>query len=467
MMFGLSRNNPRVAEFMGLLSFLFGERFWKLHSLADFWQATQWLDKQRQKGREDKATLTFLTHMHKIVRASTDQYVDAVKAVNDVVGGIYSSPELSAQSFPHLNEGESALDHLKVVAYDINKQLDDMQRGSKQDFLDNWSQITDSVGGYGKFLTNLVEKLGNFERMCVSLPGMGQVTIDPVTQANLQHMYEINVRNIRLLTLIHTVRRAWSKGESSLGFFKAEQEMGALLKAMLVEYLVEADPVRVDQKKAAAKAKKRPYGRYRFWRPAENLRQMWGVEYVGSKRSPKPGRPFVDVSRIAQTEPMTVDIQRVEWSFKEVFNNCLSATTIMNVTGSTFTAKSLDRHEGASRPVIGLGAEIVNKPVGRKNVPFVRVTIADEGVGMTPEVFATVPKWAYSTRRAKFAAAYQGDKGRNAADQAMEIGGKGIGLRFSQNIMRDHGGDLTVNSQLDRGTIVTMEIPVGGVESLS
>ena len=41
-------------------------------------------------------------------------------------------------------------------------------------------------------------------------------------------------------------------------------------------------------------------------------------------------------------------------------------------------------------------------------------------------------------------------------------GGNGLGLALTQQIIRDHGGDLRVDSTSGRGTTFTVSVPAGG-----
>ena len=82
-----------------------------------------------------------------------------------------------------------------------------------------------------------------------------------------------------------------------------------------------------------------------------------------------------------------------------------------------------------------------------------RLLIRDVGVGMEPYICENAHLWAFSLRRATF-----GKKSAAAAD-ALIIGGKGIGLAFSDALIRQHGGEMRITSKFGEGTDVIIELP--------
>ena len=73
------------------------------------------------------------------------------------------------------------------------------------------------------------------------------------------------------------------------------------------------------------------------------------------------------------------------------------------------------------------------------NRVFIRVT--DEGRGIAPEHLAMIRTPFFTTKRAE--------------------GGTGLGVPVSDRIAGEHGGELTFESQVGRGTIATLWLPLG------
>ena len=63
----------------------------------------------------------------------------------------------------------------------------------------------------------------------------------------------------------------------------------------------------------------------------------------------------------------------------------------------------------------------------------------DTGIGIAPEVLPRLFDTFFSTKE----------------------GGSGLGLALTQQIVKDHGGELSVESQVGRGTTFTVSIPRG------
>ena len=70
----------------------------------------------------------------------------------------------------------------------------------------------------------------------------------------------------------------------------------------------------------------------------------------------------------------------------------------------------------------------------------VEIEVEDDGVGIPPELQTKVFDGFYSTKD----------------------GGSGLGLALTQQIVRDHGGELRVTSAVGRGTTFTVSVPSGG-----
>jgi hypothetical protein len=69
----------------------------------------------------------------------------------------------------------------------------------------------------------------------------------------------------------------------------------------------------------------------------------------------------------------------------------------------------------------------------------VEVVVADEGTGMSPEVLARVAEPFFSTR--------------------LDSGGLGLGLSISRSILKEHGGSLSFESEVGKGTRAIVRLP--------
>jgi signal transduction histidine kinase len=73
----------------------------------------------------------------------------------------------------------------------------------------------------------------------------------------------------------------------------------------------------------------------------------------------------------------------------------------------------------------------------------VEVTVSDTGEGIRAEDIPNI-----------FERFYRGEKSRNRG-----TGGAGLGLAIARGIIRAHGGDIRVESEVGKGTQFTFHIP--------
>ena len=70
---------------------------------------------------------------------------------------------------------------------------------------------------------------------------------------------------------------------------------------------------------------------------------------------------------------------------------------------------------------------------------IVRITVTDNGAGMTAETLADIFNLFVSTKGAR---------------------GTGLGLTVSRKILREHGGDIHASSRLGKGSTFVLEFPL-------
>jgi signal transduction histidine kinase len=99
---------------------------------------------------------------------------------------------------------------------------------------------------------------------------------------------------------------------------------------------------------------------------------------------------------------------------------------LLNIAGN-----ALDAVEGREGPQVTLGT--------RADDTWVRIVVLDNGVGIAPEQLKDMFKPFVSTKGSR---------------------GTGLGLPVSRKILREHGGDISVQSQPGVGTKFTLRLPV-------
>lgn len=437
---------------------------WQLTSLQDFADALNWLEGERLDGHGEAAMVTYLQKATPILRASVDAYEQTVTRLDNLSGGILSHRD-SAQRLGPYGHGKNLIQNLQSIGQELRQFFDDLLECSPTTFNDRWQLILSQSQDYVRLMTRLVGDFGNFELLLPTLPGTGEMIRREDIQACLREMYRINTRNLRILELIHGVHRVWQRhpDQQCLAFFEQDWMLNRAVGGMLFEYMVEADPARIEARRQAAIKAQRRYNQYRFWRAAENLRLMANVAYLdGDQRRPFAQRKYVEAD-LGEISPVTVDVRRMAWALKEVFNNSLSASSLMYSTErGVWVAQPLQRHAVPDPdPAIRIRCEKQTRRqrLGQKTVA--RLSVLDEGMGIAPEHIDAVTLWAYSPRREAFRARARDKKlSGDRLQQEIQIGGKGIGLAYAAEVFREHGGSLDVQANPEGGTIVTCELPI-------
>ena len=86
------------------------------------------------------------------------------------------------------------------------------------------------------------------------------------------------------------------------------------------------------------------------------------------------------------------------------------------------------------------GTITITTKAHKGNNPYIKISIADTGVGILPENLNCVFEPFFTTK---------------------DIGsGMGLGLSTSYDTIKSHGGTINVESQLGRGSVFTIKIPV-------
>jgi hypothetical protein len=101
---------------------------------------------------------------------------------------------------------------------------------------------------------------------------------------------------------------------------------------------------------------------------------------------------------------------------------------IINLMNNALQALPSSRH--------GLAVKTLRNP----GTGEVEVHVADEGVGMVPDVLERISEPFFSTR--------------------MDSGGLGLGLSICRSIVKDHRGTLAFESHIGKGTVAIVRLPV-------
>jgi signal transduction histidine kinase len=436
---------------------------WRFETLQDFANLLRWLNRQQTKGRIDKAITQYFRTVVPMLREGILEYQQHAEVVDDVCEHAFSDPSHSRKLGFEPSVDQSLLEKLRRTGKDLWDHLGQIEALGEAEFLAHWRKVLSSQSEYAYLLQRLVDDFGNFERLLPALPGTGPLITHPLTQEHIGRMYDINMRNVRLFELIRDLWRSWKQNSLSPGwsFFEPQADLPLELGKVITEYLVQADPERIRARRHAAEQNGRRFTPYRFWRAAENLRLMADVEYLASQgRKPEMRRPYVSL-QLQTVPPICADLRRLSWTFKEILNNSLSASSRMFVSASgAWQALPLTRHDVPNpEPAICLCGGAKKERWWKR--PTLRLQIVDEGIGILPEHMPYVTYWGYSPRRDEFRArAKRSELSKDQAMQEIQIGGKGIGLSYATGVVREHGGTMQIDSQLGEGTTVTIDLPI-------
>lgn len=437
---------------------------WRLVTLSDFWFVARWIESQRAARALPAAMDRYLSRITPILCETVPLYASLLRELDAITGGIYSRADAGRNARLGLPPDFALLPNQDAVGKQLHPLLDKLSAGSPAQSVAHWKSVFSQFENYRVFVTRLVQQYGNFELIAMSMPGTGDVTAQPTTQRIMGQLYALSTRWIRLFDLAMSFHQA-KRSATAVGFFETTADPVKLVQAMLHEYMVEADPARIAAATERATKQGRRPSRYRFWRPAETVRQLAKVTYETHQdrtRHPRINRPYVALD-LSPAPVFPIDAQRFEWALKEVFNNAIAATSVVALVKQGFVAKPLPRHD-SPEPEHAVRVTVEQATVRHRifwKRSLVRVTIADEGVGIDAAYVNKVLLWAFSPRRAaseKHAADPQ-HAGQSDMREIL-IGGKGIGLPFAMTTIREHGGDLRLTSKTGQGTVVQIDLPM-------
>ncbi|SMC88266.1 sensor histidine kinase [Kibdelosporangium aridum] len=150
----------------------------------------------------------------------------------------------------------------------------------------------------------------------------------------------------------------------------------------------------------------------------------------------------LDLNRTIRREP--VDVRRIA---AEIVADCSALLTNRAITLDAPAEMIVNGDETLLRHVLAnlISNAVRHTPDGTPitiSVHGNRVSVADEGPGMPPETAARVFERFY-----------------RAENRASDVGGSGLGLAIARGIVQAHGGEITVTTQLGKGSTFTVELP--------
>lgn len=177
--------------------------------------------------------------------------------------------------------------------------------------------------------------------------------------------------------------------------------------------------------------------------------------YQEAKRLTALINDFLDVQKMEAGKQIyrktTEDIVDIIQEVKEIFQNNANTHPILLEVMTEKTKVEADREKLAQVIANLLSNAIKYSPDGGRihitlasKVEMLQVTIRDHGIG--------IPKEAIPHLFTKF---YRVDN-----SDLRKIGGTGLGLSIVKEIIHAHNGDIEIASQIEEGTVVTIELPL-------
>lgn len=161
-------------------------------------------------------------------------------------------------------------------------------------------------------------------------------------------------------------------------------------------------------------------------------------EYLAFSRLPKPKLAHEPVNSMVGA---LVAFVREDLAVKQVTltSDLAAGDPIARIDAAQIRQCLLNLIRNAAEAVVAQGAGHVTLRT-RTAGDRIEIDVEDNGIGIPPEVLPQLFDPFFSTKE----------------------DGSGLGLALTQQIVRDHGGDLRVDSVVGRGTTFTVSVPVGG-----
>jgi PAS domain S-box-containing protein len=197
----------------------------------------------------------------------------------------------------------------------------------------------------------------------------------------------------------------------------------------------QADAALVEAEHACVRARQLTQQLLTFSKGGRPVKKPMHLERVvkASIRLALSGSPIGWTARIDRDLwPVNAD----EGQLTQVFNNILINAQQAVPRGGRIVVTACNHTETEERWEFGMKVS---------SGPYVRVSVIDEGVGISPEVLGRIFEPYFSTKST----------------------GSGLGLATSQSIVKNHGGYLSVETELGCGTTMHVNLPAAVMEHVA
>ena len=162
-------------------------------------------------------------------------------------------------------------------------------------------------------------------------------------------------------------------------------------------------------------------------------------EYLSFSRLPKPKLAHEHVN--AMVDDLAAFV-REDLAAKQVTltTDLTAGDPIARIDAAQIRQCLLNLVRNAAEAVVAKGSGHVTLRTRTAAPGRVEIDVEDNGIGIPPDVLPQLFDPFFSTKE----------------------DGSGLGLALTQQIVRDHGGDLRVDSVVGRGTTFTVSVPLGG-----
>lgn len=315
----------------------------------------------------------------------------------------------------------------KVLEHTVTERTQALKESNEElvQLNEELKQRSEEIATQRDALEKALNELKNTQSQLVQsekMASLGQLTAGIAHEINnpINYIYagvdslKINIEDIKGLLARYEELLPEEK-RSEIETYKAEIEY--------TEVLLDLDSLTASIKNGASRSKEIIKGLRTFSRLDEEARKQVDIAENLDATLTLLHNQYKDRIELVKNYQPTPPISAYPGPLNQVFMNVL--------------ANAIQAIEG--KGVIELGVGIQESRLGKK--PFVGISIKDSGVGMSPEVQKRIFEPFFTTK---------------------EVGqGTGLGLSISHGIIEKHGGHMEVESEVGKGTVFRILLPLG------